>query len=102
MKKKRTEKKATAHGRKAVVPLETQFAEVAVIIRSFKNLIVEFGRDFAFIGEEYRLQVGMNDFFLDLLFYNRELQCFVALDIDDTIGPAKSFGCGLLLIKPLK
>lgn len=34
------------------------------IIRSLKNFIIEFGRDFAFIGEEYRVQVGMKDFFL--------------------------------------
>jgi predicted nuclease of restriction endonuclease-like (RecB) superfamily len=55
------------------------------IVRSLKNFIIEFGRDFAFIGEEYRVQVGMKDFSLDLLFYHRELRCLVAfeLKIDD-------------------
>ena len=50
-------------------------------MRSLKNFIIEFGRDFAFIGEEYRVQVGMKDFFLDLLFYHRELRCLVAFEL---------------------
>lgn len=51
------------------------------IVRSLKNFIIEFGRDFAFIGEEYRVQVGMQDFFIDLLFFHRELQCLVAFEL---------------------
>jgi hypothetical protein len=51
------------------------------IVRSLKNFIIEFGRDFSFVGEEYRLQVGMKDFFLDLLFYHRELRCLVAFEL---------------------
>lgn len=51
------------------------------IVSSLKQFIIEFGRDFAFIGEEYRLQVGMKDFFIDLLFYHRELQCLVAIEL---------------------
>jgi predicted nuclease of restriction endonuclease-like (RecB) superfamily len=51
------------------------------IVRSLKDFIIEFGRDFAFVGEEYRVQVGMKDFFLDLLFYHRELQCLVAFEL---------------------
>lgn len=55
------------------------------IIKNLKNFVLEFGKDFAFIGEEYRLQIGNNDFFVDLLFYHRELRCLVAfeLKIDD-------------------
>lgn len=51
------------------------------IVRSLRNFIVEVGRDFAFIGEEYRVQVGMKDFFLDLLFYHRELRCLVVFEL---------------------
>jgi predicted nuclease of restriction endonuclease-like (RecB) superfamily len=51
------------------------------IVRSLKNFIIEFGRDFAFIGEEYRVQVGLKDFFLDLLFYHRELRSLVAFEL---------------------
>ena len=51
------------------------------IVHSLKEFIVEFGRDFAFIAQEYRVQVGMKDFFIDLLFYHRELQCLVAFEL---------------------
>ena len=52
-----------------------------------KKFLLEFGRDFIFIDEEYHLQVGNNDYYVDLLFYHRELQCLVAIDlkIDDDI-----------------
>ena len=36
---------------------------------------------FAFVGEEYRLQVGNQDFFIDLLFFNRSLSCLVAIEL---------------------
>lgn len=51
------------------------------IVANLKRFILEFGRDFAFVGEEYRLQVGMKDFSTDLLFYNRELCCLVAFEL---------------------
>jgi len=51
------------------------------IIENLKDFILEFGKDFSFIGEEYRLQVGQKDYFVDLLFYNRELQCLVAIEL---------------------
>jgi predicted nuclease of restriction endonuclease-like (RecB) superfamily len=51
------------------------------IIENLKDFILEFGRDFSFVGEEYRLQVGQKDYFVDLLFFNRELQCLVAIDL---------------------
>ena len=42
---------------------------------------MEFGRDFAFMGEEYPLQVGNQDFVIDLLFYHRKLRCLVAIEL---------------------
>lgn len=55
------------------------------ILKNMKKFLLEFGRDFIFMGEEYHLQVGKHDYFVDLLFYHRELQCLVAIDlkIDD-------------------
>ena len=43
--------------------------------------MLEFGKDFSFIGEEYRVQVGGEDFYIDLLFYNRALSCLVPLEL---------------------
>lgn len=51
------------------------------IIENLKQFILEFGKDFTFIGEEYRVQVGGQDFFIDLLFYNRALSCLVAVEL---------------------
>lgn len=51
------------------------------IIENLKQFILEFGKDFTFIGEEYRVQVGGQDFFIDLLFYNRALSCLVAIEL---------------------
>lgn len=51
------------------------------LVTQMKKFILELGKDFLFIGEEYRLQVGNNDFFIDLLFYHRGLQCLVAFEL---------------------
>jgi predicted nuclease of restriction endonuclease-like (RecB) superfamily len=51
------------------------------IVSQMKNFILEIGKDFLFIGEEYKLQVGNTDFFIDLLFYHRGLQCIVAFEL---------------------
>ena len=51
------------------------------IVRQMKNFILELGKDFLFIGEEYKLQVGNSDFYIDLLFYHRGLQCLVAFEL---------------------
>jgi len=51
------------------------------LIKQMKDFILELGKDFLFIGEEYKIQVGNSDFFIDLLFYHRGLQCLVAFEL---------------------
>ena len=51
------------------------------LVKQMKNFILELGKDFLFIGEEYKLQVGNSDFYIDLLFYHRGLQCIVAFEL---------------------
>ncbi|DAB29756.1 MAG TPA: hypothetical protein CFH84_08075 [Sulfurimonas sp. UBA12504] len=51
------------------------------LIGSLKDFILELGVGFAFIGEEHRLQVGNEDFYVDLLFYHRHLNCLVAFEL---------------------
>jgi predicted nuclease of restriction endonuclease-like (RecB) superfamily len=51
------------------------------LIQQMKHFILELGKDFLFIDEEYKVQVGNNDFYIDLLFYHRGLQCLVALEL---------------------
>ena len=51
------------------------------IISNMKEFILEIGKDFTYIGEEYRVQVGSEDYYIDLLFYNRALSCLVAFEL---------------------
>jgi len=51
------------------------------IITNLKDFILEIGKDFTFIGEEYRIQVGMHDYYIDLLFYHRGLSCLAAFEL---------------------
>jgi predicted nuclease of restriction endonuclease-like (RecB) superfamily len=51
------------------------------LLQQMKNLILELGKDFLFIEKEYKVQVGSSDFFIDLLFYHRGLQCLVAFEL---------------------
>ena len=51
------------------------------IIHNVKNFILTFGRDFAFIRNQYHLDAFGEDQYIDLLFYNRELNCLVAVEL---------------------
>lgn len=51
------------------------------LIQNMKEFILEVGKDFTFIDEEYRIQVGGEDFRIDLLFFHRGLQCLVAFEL---------------------
>lgn len=54
------------------------------LARMLGEFLRELGRDFTFIGEEYPIQVGTRDGFIDLLFYHRELNCLVAIELKIT------------------
>ena len=66
---------------------EREFADIdekvveKEIIHNVKNFIMTFGRDFAFIGNQYHLEVYGHDHFPDLLFFNRELNAMVVVDL---------------------
>lgn len=51
------------------------------IVHNLKEFILEIGKDFSFVGEEYRVQVGLCDFYIDLVFYNRTYSCLVAFEL---------------------
>lgn len=54
------------------------------ILANMKDFILELGKDFLFIGQEYPLQVGGKTFKIDLLFFHRALQCLVAVELKTT------------------
>jgi predicted nuclease of restriction endonuclease-like (RecB) superfamily len=51
------------------------------LVNGLKEFILEIGRDFSFVGQNYKLEVGTDDFYIDLLFFHRELQCLVCFEL---------------------
>ena len=51
------------------------------IVQNVKNFIMAFGSDFAFMGNQYRLEVAGKEFMIDLLFYSRRLKSLVAFEL---------------------
>ena len=59
------------------------------IVRNIKQFIMTFGRDFAYIGNQYHLEIFGEELFPDLLFLNRELNCMVVVELKKgTFKPA--------------
>ena len=54
--------------------------EQALVAR-IKDLLLELGKGFSFIGSQHRLEIGSQEFYVDLLFYHRRLRCLVAVDL---------------------
>jgi len=65
------------------------------IVHNIKNFIMTFGKDFAFIGNQYHLEVYGVEHFPDLLFFNRELNCMVCIELKT--GAFKSSYLGQLM-----
>ena len=53
------------------------------LVKGMRNFILELGKDFSFVGEEYPIQVGSDDFRIDLLFFHRTLHCLVAIELKE-------------------
>lgn len=51
------------------------------LILNLRKFILEIGKGFTYMGNQFRLQVGIKDYFTDLLFYNRDLQCLVLFEL---------------------
>ena len=51
------------------------------IVKHITKFLLELGKGFAFVGRQYYLKVGGDEFFIDLLFYHLELRCYIAIDL---------------------
>jgi predicted nuclease of restriction endonuclease-like (RecB) superfamily len=51
------------------------------IVRNIKKFLLSLGADFAFLGNQFRIIVDEDEYFIDLLFFNRKLQCLVAFEL---------------------
>ena len=54
------------------------------LVDNVTKLLLELGTGFAFIGHQYKVTVGKDEFFIDLLFYNLELRCYVVVELKNT------------------
>lgn len=51
------------------------------MLEKLKNVLLEFGNGFSFVGNQYKLIVGNKDFYIDLLFYHTKLKCYIAIEL---------------------
>jgi len=51
------------------------------MIEHIRGLLLELGYGFAFLGSQYKLKLGNNEYFVDLLFFHRKLQCLIAIEL---------------------
>jgi len=54
------------------------------LIKNIRKFLLEMGGDFTFVGNQYRLVVGEDEFYIDLLLYHRQLQSLVAIELKTT------------------
>ena len=54
------------------------------LLNNLKTFLMELGPDFAFVGEEYLIQVGNKDYFIDLLLHHRGLNCLICCELKVT------------------
>ena len=54
------------------------------LIDHIQKFLLELGKDFAFVGRQYHLEIDNNDYYLDLLFYHLKLRCYVVIELKNT------------------
>ncbi len=64
------------------IGLEAHEREIeSLLLQHLKEFLLELGVGFAFVGSQYHLEIGEQDFFLDLLFYHLKLRCYVVIEL---------------------
>ena len=54
------------------------------MIEKIKNVLLEFGTGFSFVGSQYKLIVGNKDYYIDLLFYHLKLKSYIVVELKAT------------------
>jgi len=67
-----------------LTPEHSEYELEQALLGNVRRFLVEMGGDFAFIGNQYRLEVEGQEYFIDLLLFHRELQCLVAVELKIT------------------
>ena len=66
------------------VSLKNDYKELDLenaMLNKIKNLLVELGKGFSFVGNQYKISMEDKDYFIDLLFYHLELRCFIVVEL---------------------
>ena len=63
------------------LPYEDEEFVQQALVKDVTKLLLELGTGFAFLGNQYHLNVGGDDFYIDLLFYNLNLRCYVVIEL---------------------
>ena len=66
------------------IPFRTDMVERDIeeaLVREVTQLLFELGKGFAFLGHQYHINVGGDDFYIDLLFYNLNLRCYFVIEL---------------------
>ncbi|MEN9361899.1 MAG: hypothetical protein RL095_3434 [Verrucomicrobiota bacterium] len=75
--------------------LESHFHERELetgLVAHLEKFLLELGQGFAFVGRQYHLEVGEQNFYLDLLFYHFKLRCFVVIELKLKRGAVQGLG----------
>ena len=54
------------------------------MVERIKNVLVELGKGFSFVGNQYKISTDNNDYYIDLLFYHLELRCYIVVELKNT------------------
>jgi predicted nuclease of restriction endonuclease-like (RecB) superfamily len=54
------------------------------LIKHITKFLLELGKGFAFVGQQYHLEIAENDYFIDLLFYHTRLKCYFVIELKNT------------------
>ena len=54
------------------------------LVNHVKKFLLELGKGFAFVGQQYNLEIGDKDYFIDLLFYHIKLKCYIVIELKNT------------------
>ncbi len=68
----------------ALTPEHSEYELEQALLGNVRRFLIEMGGDFAFIGNQYRLALEDQEYFIDLLLFHRELQCLVAVELKIT------------------
>ena len=62
------------------------------MVEKIKNVLLELGKGFSFVGNQYKISTDNNDYYIDLLFYHLELRCYVVVELKNTFFKPEYIG----------